>query len=388
MGMSRNLVVFCDGTSNQVSGYSTNVLKLFRIISKDADQRAFYDPGIGTIGNLNAWTVFKQKLWSVIGLATGYGLDDNILAGYRFLVENWQEGDRIFLFGFSRGAYTVRALAGFIHLIGLLSPDQANIADYALSAYKGAGVGHGFADAARFGKITSSRRVDIHFIGVWDTVASVLVPRWERFQPLSLQTLPYTRKNPSVRIFRHAMAVDERRRMFRVNQWQPDQSFVPADGVTAPCSQDVRQVWFAGDHCDVGGGHPEIESGLAKIPLVWMTDEAVAHGLRIDPAMYHHLAKGEDMAGGTRTYATPDPFAQIHESLTGAWWLVEWIPKPARWREWPRRMCLLGHYIPWGEPRAIPAETEIDPSVFERKDGDIGYNPCNVPWPFPKPGVV
>ena len=112
--MSRNLIVLCDGTNNQVSGNNTNVLKLFRIIDKMSEQRVFYDPGIGTIGNLNAWTVFKQKFWSVIGLMTGYGLDDNILAGYRFLVENWREGDRIFLFGFSRGAYTVRALAGLM----------------------------------------------------------------------------------------------------------------------------------------------------------------------------------------------------------------------------------------------------------------------------------
>lgn len=376
--MSRNLIVMCDGTNNQVSGDNTNVLKLFRILDKTSDQRAFYDPGIGTIGDLNAWTVFKQKFWSVIGLMTGYGLDDNILAGYRFLVENWQEGDRIFLFGFSRGAYTVRALAGFIHLVGLLSPDQSNIADYALMAYKSASDGSKFGDAMRFGKIMDSRRVSIHFVGVWDTVASVLVPRWDRLPPISTQTLPYTRKNPSVQVFRHAIAVDERRRMFRVNHWAAGQMFKPL-GDEAGVPQDIRQLWFAGVHSDVGGGYPEKESGLAKIPLIWMIEEAVAHGLTINTALFDHLARGEPIAGGSKHYVAPDPCGPIHRSLHGAWWILEWIPKSVRSREWPKRWSLFGYYLPRAEPREISAGSDISPSVVERQKGVPDYHPPNIP---------
>ena len=132
----RNLVVCCDGTGNQVSGNLSNVLKLFRLATRNEKQRVFYDPGVGTIGNENAWRRFGQDAKAVFDLATGAGLDDNILTAYRFLVETYQAGDRIFLFGFSRGAYTVRALAGFIHMVGLLRPDQLNICDYALTAYK------------------------------------------------------------------------------------------------------------------------------------------------------------------------------------------------------------------------------------------------------------
>lgn len=134
--MPKNIVMCCDGTGNEVAGNLSNVLKLLRIARKNDTQRVFYDPGIRTIGHQNAWTRFKQKAQAIFGLATGAGLDDNILSAYRFLAKTYEEGDHVFLFRFSRGAYTVRALAGFIHMIGLLKPDQLNIADYALTAYK------------------------------------------------------------------------------------------------------------------------------------------------------------------------------------------------------------------------------------------------------------
>ncbi|MEG3153261.1 DUF2235 domain-containing protein, partial [Sphingomonas sp. ZT3P38] len=114
----------------------TNVLKLFRIAEKGERQICFYHPGVGTVGRINPWRRVRQKIVEVIGLATGYGLDDNVLAAYRFLVENWREGDRIYLFGFSRGAWTVRVLSGFLHLIGLVRPAQLNMCDSALGTYK------------------------------------------------------------------------------------------------------------------------------------------------------------------------------------------------------------------------------------------------------------
>ena len=122
--MGKNIVICCDGTGNQVEGNLSNVLKLFRILHKNDGQRVYYNPGIGTIGTADPWTRLTQNMKGVFELATGYGLDDEILSAYRFLGENYQKDDRVFLFGFSRGAYTVRALAGFIHMIGLLPPDQ------------------------------------------------------------------------------------------------------------------------------------------------------------------------------------------------------------------------------------------------------------------------
>jgi uncharacterized protein (DUF2235 family) len=226
VSQTRNLIVCCDGTSNEIGGDITNVLKLYRILEKDDAQRVFYDPGVGTIAQLAMWGRLKQKFWEVMGLATGYGLDDNILDAYRWLCTNYVAGDRIFLFGFSRGAYTVRALAGLINMIGLLGPDQLNICDYALTSYKRSGQEDQLQIAWQFSRISGARDATIHFLGVWDTVASVIVPRPDRFYLPSLEFLPYTRKNERVRIFRQAFAIDERRRMFRNYNWNPGQVFI------------------------------------------------------------------------------------------------------------------------------------------------------------------
>lgn len=383
----RNLVICCDGTGNQVSGNISNVLKLFRIARKDEAQRIFYDAGVGTIGNENAWQRFKQDTKAVFELATGAGLDDNILDAYRFLVQNWKQGDRIFLFGFSRGAYTVRALAGFIHMVGLLRADQTNICDYALTAYKRASEGSDFRIAWDFGNVTAARKIDIHFIGVWDTVASMIVPRPDRFYLPSLRTLPYTRTNPSVRAFRQAMAIDERRRMFRLNRWTSPQPFVENPFAQPPVStpQDIAQLWFAGVHADIGGAYPERESGLSKFPLIWMIEEAVKHGLRIDQAMFDHLALGKP--GGRHDYVPPDPAAKLHNSLGPGWWPLEILPKSCRWREWARPR-LLGWYLPLGEPRRIETGAHFHPSVAARQAAVPSYRPANLPprAPLPKEG--
>jgi len=118
--MAKNIVICCDGTGNQVEGNLSNVLKLFQIVIRDDTQRVCYQPGIGTIGTDDAWTRLKQNTKAVFELATGYGLDDEILGAYKFLVEQYEDGDDIYLFGFSRGSYTVRALAGLIDAKGLL----------------------------------------------------------------------------------------------------------------------------------------------------------------------------------------------------------------------------------------------------------------------------
>src|SRR5215469_7449605 len=126
----KKIVICCDGTGNEISENISNVLKLYRCLRKtprtEPHQLVFYDPGVGTLARPDPWRKLIQDALVLLGLTTGYGLDDNILAAYHFLVRNYEDGDDIFLFGFSRGAYTVRALAGLIHKVGLLWPQQSN----------------------------------------------------------------------------------------------------------------------------------------------------------------------------------------------------------------------------------------------------------------------
>jgi uncharacterized protein (DUF2235 family) len=391
--MGKNIVICCDGTGNQVEGNLSNILKLFRILRKSDEQRVYYNPGIGTIGTDDPWLQATQNAKGVFGLATGYGLDAEILGAYRFIAEHYQEDDRVFLFGFSRGAYTVRALAGFIHMAGLLPPDQVNIADYALVSYKRSSEKNDLHLAWDFGNVTGGRQIAIKLIGVWDTVASMIVPRSDRLVP-TMQTLPYTFRNPSVEIFRHAMAIDERRRLFRLNRWKEPQDFVakPFDTEAPKVSQDIKQVWFAGVHSDVGGGYPESESGLSKFPLDWMIEEAVEHGLQIDEDLKSHLVFGKPYLNSKKQYVAPDATAKLHQSMTPAWRTLEWLPKCVKYEEWTPRLKLDGFYIPDAEPRMIEND-EVKPcvhqSAVDRKRLVPDYKPVNFPenydiepWPY------
>jgi len=380
--MTKNIVICCDGTGNEIRADLSNVLKLFRILKKDDDQLVYYDPGIGTLASDDPWSKWKNDAGQVFALATGYGLDANVLDAYCFLMQEYQEGDHLYLFGFSRGAYTVRVLAGFLRLVGLLQRPQANLSKYALTAYKKAAAENNFEIAWRFERIAGTRRVPIKFIGVWDTVSSVIVPRPDRFYIPSLVQLPYTRTNSYVEHFRQAMAIDERRSMFRINQWAEPQEYKPNPFDPNPAAnQDVKQVWFCGDHSDVGGGYPEQESGLAKFPLKWMVDEASGCGLRTNTVMYNHLILGKPRQGGSREYVSPDPFAKMHNSLTLPWKILEVWPKSAARREWQSRRSIFGWYLPLGEPRFIPEGARVHDSVFQRMTGGVGYAPVNLPPP-------
>jgi len=399
--MPKNIVICCDGTGNQIDSTISNVLKLYCILGKNARQRVYYNPGIGTIGQKNAWQRFKQQTRGVFGLATGYGLDDDVLGAYRFLSQAYEKGDMVWLFGFSRGAYTVRALAAFIHVIGLLPPDQLNLAGYAFTAFKRSsadsqrvnrtgqrsdpidiGEPHRSTEleaAWHFSRVAGGKPIHIEFVGVWDTVASVIVPREDTFLP-DLQTLRFTRTNSSVKTFRHAMAIDERRRMFRLNAWKEGQVYRPAPfKPDSDIPQDIRQVWFAGVHADVGGGYPEPESGLSKYPLLWMIEEAHAKGLLINRAMVNHLVLGHSRKGSHHSYVAPDATAKLHVSMTAGWKLLEWLPKKLKWQEYAQRGSLLGWYLPRAEPRTIPDGALIHRSVLERIEQVPSYRPVNLP---------
>lgn len=406
----KNIVVCCDGTGNEISENISNVLKLYRVLRKTGKtqprQVVFYDPGVGTLARPDPWTKLKQNAMTVLGLATGYGLDDNVLAAYEFLINQYEDGDEIFLFGFSRGAYTVRVLAGLIHRVGLLSPQQINLAGAALTAYKQvrstpdavgsltpSAVPGEPADsgqpvpltkddrASQFARIVSTRWPTIKFVGVWDTVASVIVPRPDRFYIFSMQTLANTRHNPSVRIFRQAIAIDERRRMFRLDTWDEPQTFMhnrfSMTNNAEP--QDAQQVWFSGVHADIGGGYPEAESGLSKFPLIWMIDEAVKHGLAVDPRTVNQLAWGVQRKGSPFSYVSPDIKRDPHDSMSAAWRPLEWWPKRDKYKEWSARTSARGYYLPRAEPRFIPPGALVHQSVLDRMAAVPNYRPENLP---------
>jgi uncharacterized protein (DUF2235 family) len=213
--MPKNIVICCDGTGNEIEKSLSNVMKLFRCAEKDDSQTVFYDPGIGTIGAENEWGLRRQKLKEIFSMATGAGLYRNIVDSYKFLSEKYEPGDNIYMFGFSRGAYTVRALAGLINLVGLLPRDQSNLASYALKAYKDSSAKNDLEIGRRFGRISGAVHPPIKFMGVWDTVNSVIVPSGGNLFNLEFEKLPYSLQNPSVEIVRQALAIDEKRRMFR-----------------------------------------------------------------------------------------------------------------------------------------------------------------------------
>jgi uncharacterized protein (DUF2235 family) len=229
--------------------------------------------------------------------------------------------------------------------------------------------------------VIGGRRVPIHFLGVWDTVASVLRRRGAFTLP-TLSHLPYTMTNPSVRVFRQAAAVDERRSMFRLYAWSPDQLFKPDPFARDGEAQDQKTVWFAGYHADVGGGHAESESQVAKLPLIWLVREAQAHGLRIEQPLFSHVARGKPLPGGRHMYVAPDPLGTIHDSLKGAWWLLEIWPKRAKWKRFPEKSNSPGFYLPLAEPRKIEAGAFLHRSVVERRKHKEGYAPVNLPSQF------
>lgn len=382
----KNIIVLCDGTGNQIDRNLSNVLKLFRVLRKSETQLVYYDPGIGTIGAGDAWARYSQNAKSVFELATGYGLDSEIAGAYEFICRHYANGDAIFLFGFSRGAYTVRAVAGLLHTIGLLQPNQVNIVSYAVTAYKHASEQNDLDIAWQFAKVAGAREALVKFLGVWDTVASVIVPRSDRLFP-QLQTLPHTRTNPSVAVFRHAISIDERRRMFRLNHWIEPQPFVenPFNKQAPTAMQDIKQVWFAGCHSDVGGGYAEEESAISKFPLDWMIDEATAHGLQINPTMRQRLVFGSDDDDGPMKFVSPSSLGCVHNSMTKGWLPLEWIPKPVGLQETKRRQ-FLNFYLPQAEPRAMFGKDlprpRVHQSVLDRKAAMTTYNPENFPSDF------
>jgi uncharacterized protein (DUF2235 family) len=352
----KKIVICCDGTGNEFGDTVSNVVKLYQVLMRSSEQITYYHPGLGTMGARNALTPIGKWWTKVIGLAFGYGISDNVADAYLFLMRRFQPGDEVYVFGFSRGAYTARALCGMLHIVGLLSEDNEALIPYAIRMIKSRQID--FRVAAAFKK-TFSRVCKPHFLGVWDTVSSVgWIYNGVRF--------PFTKatNNPDLNIVRHAVSIDERRAFFRQNL------------VGAPHSpqQDVEELWFAGTHSDIGGGYPEQESQLSKIALRWMLYEAEHAGLVLDQE------RMADMLGGKSGYSLPDPLTKIqHESLRGRWWIAELWPKivhkqnaDSTWRK-----CV---YFNLGRKRWIEPGPSVHHSVQQRiANCSPPYRPGNLP---------
>ena len=346
--MTRNIVLCLDGTSNKYASANTNVVKLYAMLDRARiDQLSYYQPGIGTFAPPGVWGHIKQWFVTRLDLAIAWLLSDHVADAYRFLMRYYREGDSIFIFGFSRGAYTARVLAGMLHKVGLLTQGNEELIPFAWDIFKR----HDQALAEGFQK-TFSRPVRVHFLGLWDTVSSV---GWF-WAPQHFQ---YTENNPSVDIVRHAVALDERRAYFVQNLW----GIVP---------EDLEQVWFPGVHCDVGGGYPEDRSGLSAIALQWMAGKAEAAGLIFDSAMKATVLPAQS----TPKYAAPDAGAPPNELLTGLWWIVEYLPK--RYKD-PAANFATRWMLHAGRPRHVNAKAKVHASVFERMKLVAGYQPKNLP---------
>jgi hypothetical protein len=294
----RHLVVCCDGTWNtpeqQQGGVPTptNVVRLHHALIEDENQRRYYHPGVGTDPGL----VDRLR-----GGGLGVGLDSNIKSAYSWLATTYQPGDAICLFGFSRGAYTVRSLAGMLSACGL-----ATTVSGLPTAKRWAEIDRLYDEVYRPAQGQHAGpaphpQVRIRFVGVWDTVGSLGIPdslgMLNLFDVGNRRRFHDTRLSPLIEHARHAVALDETRGPFTPTLWTGDES-EPGD------HRSVQQVWFAGDHCDVGGGH--LQTGLSDAALKWMIDEASTYtGLRFRPEMLDQIR--------------PNPGDVLHNSCTGVY---------------------------------------------------------------------
>ncbi len=287
----KRLVVCCDGTWNDADTQSTdtNVALLARSIHATQKtggvmQVVLYLRGVGTSG---------LQTEVLIEGAIGLGLDENIRSAYMFIAQNYVPGDEIFLFGFSRGAYTARSLAGFIGACGILKRQRLGDLAKAWQYYRKGPLPHSPQDFVRLNQSDSHLDATIKFLGVWDTVGALGVPG-QILAGLNHELYGFHDTGPCAVVKHgcHALAIDEHRDEFVPTLWTGK----------APDGVKIEQVWFAGAHADVGGGY--VTRRLADIPLVWMARKAEAEGLALD---WNCLPNPDQL----------DPKAASHNSSSG-----------------------------------------------------------------------
>jgi uncharacterized protein (DUF2235 family) len=344
----KRLITCSDGTWNKPDNkdrgqpVETNVEKMFRAICSTDTSDAYnpirqlkiYDQGVGT------GFTWKDRL---IGGATGAGIDKNIKDMYTFLMLNYEPGDHIYLFGFSRGAYTARSIGGLIRNCGILKPENIMLVDKAYNLYR---------DRNKYSSpdsdlMTSFRhqyshedQTPIHFIGVWDTVGSLGIPLpWYKLRNRNRYKFHDLTLGSTVQYAYHALAIDERRRLFLPTLWQ--QSSAVINNPYHP--QKMEQRWFAGVHSNVGGGYAD--SGLSDIPLNWLIEKGRDAGLCFEEERLNEIK--------------PNYLAVIRNSYTPLYWF--WFPT--------RRTLMNPKY---------PNQT-VDESAYLRIRENLKYKPRNVP---------
>ncbi len=331
--MAKHLVICADGTWNRPEendgDVPTNILRLARAVrplrADGSAQHVFYDWGVGSYYD------------RVRGGIAGLGIHKNIMDAYRYLVQNYTPDCRIYLFGYSRGAYTVRALCGLINNCGILKRPEASLIAAAFRHYKRTGAAYKpSGEASRVFRQRHSHRRSrrVHFVGAFDTVGALGIP----FSVLGLfdknDEFYDTKLGGNVAIARHALAIDERREDFEPTLWEPRKGL------------DLDQAWFAGSHGDVGGGLKGAKAGeavAADEPLGWMLGEAAAAGLELEPHLRRSLWRS--------------PTARIHDSRRHIYRLRKAEPRPL---------------VRPGRP------TRLHASVQARWDADPDYRPPNL----------
>jgi uncharacterized protein (DUF2235 family) len=342
--MAKNIIICCDGTGNSFRTRASNVAQMVDHLDLSAEgaQVAVYDQGIGTdsmrareirsvhedfckAGTLRVleeasslWPA--QKLRLLLGLAFGAGLRENIRQSYLTLADLYDHGDHVFLFGFSRGAFTVRALAGLIHRCGLPTSTEAKDPRVFEEAWDR------YVPMQRRQDDTPARRCPIHFLGLWDTVKA-----YGAFRQIML---PHLRHNPIVTTVRHALALDEKRALFEPTTWgrlDRDRlpgcamSRVPEPDLSRINDQNIEEVWFRGCHSDVGGG--DEDTTTSRIALRWVLCGAHRNGLRLN-------GKGHALLQIDPANEAPT----VHESDTWYWQILARLQrnKIDNSGEWPR----------------------------------------------------
>ena len=412
----RQLILCCDGTNNNFTGgeADTHVVRLCELLvaQGDADQRVFYDPGVGNSGQLPGATFvdqFRRQSDRIAGLAFGRGVFENIEEGYRFLMREYQPGDQIFVFGFSRGAFTARSIAGLINRFGVLRPESRPMVPTLLHVYFSKDVPGKSDVTAQQIRRTLAHSFDtaVHFVGVWDTVASV---GFKPFQ-LRLTAKPTLAKKRFIHV-RQALALDEMRSQFMPRLYAEENgTFECAPGHG---QGTLEQLWFRGSHCDVGGGYAPGSTRLSRQPFAWLVAEAVAKGLRLshagqpldneaavlatlppvsDAPLVHSEAHrmplwalaGMSLRRNDRAEIDdmPDPLVRPVEHPSVAAWPAT-FPKDTDWRRWnlgkrDAVMLFLLLFCPWamqylgGGQEAVHGFAHWQ--LFWWRDGPV------VPWP-------
>jgi uncharacterized protein (DUF2235 family) len=375
----KNIAVFCDGTwQNLAQANPTNVARLARSVaprSKKTDDGAaceqfvYYDDGVG-VGQ----GVFNTAT-RLIGGGLGKGLEDKILHAYEFLCLNYCPGDRIFIFGFSRGAYTARSLGGFLRKCWILRRENASDADLALQFYRNDALKPDSPEMKKFRSerchpaepflgeraadpLTAARALEgdqaqwgfIQYLGVWDTVGALGIPKTLPFA-LDLNS-KYRFHDTSLSRFvmsaRHAVSIDERRSTFAPTLWDNIDALNENAGATGlPYEKrPYQQSWFPGHHAGVGGGGAD--SALAVVPLRWIAEGAKQAGLDFDQQALHSPPEPDACAAFTQRKATlsslairmiggesdregPSGFFEISEAARTRWSkLPGYRPKPLK----------------------------------------------------------